>query len=273
MFVRAGMHPELSAMSERIHVTTTTETLVLMRSARRCALCFGFHGDLRLKKGQIAHVDRNPSNADEKNLAYLCLEHHDEYDSKTSQVKGITEAELRGYNERLLEAIANEEHLSTITPLSKVDAIRSHDERVFRQADELMSEKELREVLGQLQSDDSYLMSQARRIDSFRSFFTETGNQFIDEAISEKLRALITNLDSLLTFLGIRFFVYPTNQDMTEDVRSCLHPNFNVDRDGDGTFESMKRYDDLQKMLDKVVEEARNAYQEYRRGVKHYLHI
>jgi len=59
----------------------------------------------RPKKGQIGHIDQNPTNADESCLVYLCLEHHDEYDSKTSQIKGITESELRIYKDRLIAAI------------------------------------------------------------------------------------------------------------------------------------------------------------------------
>jgi hypothetical protein len=84
-------------MSDRTTIPTATETLVLMASARRCALCFGFNGDLTRKKGQIAHIDQSASNPDERNLVYLCTDHHDEYDSTTSQTKGITEAELRAY--------------------------------------------------------------------------------------------------------------------------------------------------------------------------------
>jgi hypothetical protein len=82
------------------------EAKVLVRSRRRCALCFGLQGDLNDKKGQIAHVDRDPANADVENLAFLCMDHHDQYDSKTSQSKGITPDELRAYREKLYEALA-----------------------------------------------------------------------------------------------------------------------------------------------------------------------
>jgi len=47
------------------------------------------------KKGQIAHIDQDSSNSAVDNLCWLCLAHHDEYDSSTSQSKGITPAELR----------------------------------------------------------------------------------------------------------------------------------------------------------------------------------
>lgn len=72
-------------------------TQALIRSARRCPLCFGLEGDSRIKRGQIAHLDRDPSNDASDNLQFLCLPHHDEYDTRTSQSKGMTEGEVRHY--------------------------------------------------------------------------------------------------------------------------------------------------------------------------------
>ncbi len=248
-----------------------------MTSARRCALCYGFDGDLTRKKGQIAHIDQDRTNADESNLVYLCLEHHDEYDSKTSQAKGISEAEVRTYKTRLLNAIAAGEHWHSpgqeSPAAAKADAIRGHDERLFREANDLMSEGNLLELVDQLQSDDSYFMSQAHRLDKFRSFFSETGNQFIDPDVSGKLQALLESLDSLLLFLATHFFVFPESQDYPEDLRLCMYPRLNVDRDGDGTRESMQRYGNFQAQLDIAAKAVRNAYKEYRLVVKHYLYL
>lgn len=80
-----------------------TETKVLLASRRRCAFHFALEGDLSVKKGQITHVDHDPSNSRFENLAYLCFDHHNEYDSKTSQSKGLTEAELIRYRDQLYE--------------------------------------------------------------------------------------------------------------------------------------------------------------------------
>jgi len=83
----------------------TVETKVLLKSGRRCCICFGLHGDLECKRGQIAHLDHNHDNNDDDNLAFLCLEHHDEYDTRTSQSKGWTIKEARQYRAMLYEAI------------------------------------------------------------------------------------------------------------------------------------------------------------------------
>lgn len=78
----------------RVPISPDDQLIVLTQSKRRCCLCFHFDGDLDRKQGQIAHVDQDSSNPKLENLAFLCLPHHDEYDSKTSQSKGITKAEV-----------------------------------------------------------------------------------------------------------------------------------------------------------------------------------
>jgi hypothetical protein len=83
---------------------TGTEAAVLLKSKRRCCLCYGLSGDDLQKRGQLAHIDRDPSNSDESNLAFLCLKHHDQYDTRTSQSKGLTPDELRHHRDALYAA-------------------------------------------------------------------------------------------------------------------------------------------------------------------------
>src|ERR1035441_5717735 len=94
----------------RKRVPTEIETAVLTKSARRCTLCFLLSGDLTEKPGQIAHLDQDPSNYTEDNLAFMCLVHHSLYDSHTSQHKNYTIAEVKAGRVRLYEAIAQQEH-------------------------------------------------------------------------------------------------------------------------------------------------------------------
>jgi len=85
---------------------------ILTLSKRRCALCFGLYADLDVKRGQIAHLDRHRTNNDEDNLAYLCLPHHDEYDTKPSQSKRFTPDELRRYRGQLYALMKKQPPLS-----------------------------------------------------------------------------------------------------------------------------------------------------------------
>jgi hypothetical protein len=81
------------------------QTDLLLHSRRRCAICFGIKHDTTEKHGQIAHLDQDNENADFENLVWLCLDHHDQYDSQTSQSKNFTHAEVKKYREQLYEFI------------------------------------------------------------------------------------------------------------------------------------------------------------------------
>ena len=77
------------------------ELLTLCR--RRCCICFGLDRDVTVKTGQIAHLDRNAANSDLDNLAFLCLSHHDQYDSRARQSKGFKIDEVKAYRRELYE--------------------------------------------------------------------------------------------------------------------------------------------------------------------------
>src|SRR5579862_4565344 len=102
----------------RRHTPTLTELIVLDRSRRRCALCFHIDGDLTEKHGQIAHADKDPTNSAEDNLVWLCLPHHSVFDSKTSQHKNYTSAEVKRARDTLYEAVMQGRH--TPRPLVSV---------------------------------------------------------------------------------------------------------------------------------------------------------
>lgn len=90
------------AKTSRKRITPNIETNVLTLSRRRCCICFCLESDASVKTdGQIAHVDHNPANNVPDNLAYLCLRHHDLYDTIRSQSKGLTVAEVKLYREEL----------------------------------------------------------------------------------------------------------------------------------------------------------------------------
>ncbi len=92
-------------MSYRKKAPEHIESEVLTKSGRRCCLCYGLNGDSSVKDGQIAHIDQDPQNSHIDNLVYLCIPHHDKYDSTTSQSKGITAHEVRSYRDALVSAL------------------------------------------------------------------------------------------------------------------------------------------------------------------------
>ena len=96
------------APAKRSRISEEVEQQIIRQSKRRCCLCFGLNGDEREKSGQLAHINRDPANSDEQNLAYLCLEHHSAYDTTSSQTRRFKPDELRHYKTHLYK------HLGTL---------------------------------------------------------------------------------------------------------------------------------------------------------------
>ena len=205
------------------------------------------------------------------------MKHHDEYDSKTSQSKGVTAAELVEYKQQLRAAIASNAHTKSDTTQSvdqkRKEAIYSHDKRIFHESDAIMPENFLRAFLDELQGTDSFITSNMQKIYLFRTYFANTGNQYINEDISQSISALLAAVDSLVEFIVRSFFVYPLRQEGQEYHRLCLYPELNIDRGGSGDLEEMVQYDKSQEHLDSFAEATQSAYVEYRIAVKSRLTI
>lgn len=93
-------------MSHRTKIPREIVADVVTASRRRCCICYALRRDESEKKGQIAHLDRDAANNTPNNLAFFCLEHHDQYDSRTSQSKGLTDDEVKRYRTELLAFVA-----------------------------------------------------------------------------------------------------------------------------------------------------------------------
>lgn len=106
----------------RKNISQSVQDKVLLSCRRRCALCFYLNGEASAKlQGQIAHIDRNSSNNREDNLAYLCLEHHDLYDSKTSQSKRLGPSELCNAKQELLDFLSIDNKRGPVEVIIRID--------------------------------------------------------------------------------------------------------------------------------------------------------
>lgn len=86
-------------------IPPNSQSKVLLQARRRCCICFGLNRDTSIRQGQIAHLDGNASNNVEDNLAFLCFDHHDQYDSSTKQSKNFTALEVKHFRAELHAAI------------------------------------------------------------------------------------------------------------------------------------------------------------------------
>jgi hypothetical protein len=121
-------------MKKRRRILSQTETELLTRSARRCCICVGLDNDYARKRGQITHLDRDSSNRKLDNLAWMCIPHHDEYDSKTRQSKGLTQAEVKRYRKMLYNVVESRrsEAERTQPTSSRIQAKKRSDQKTER---------------------------------------------------------------------------------------------------------------------------------------------
>ncbi|MFB3890538.1 MAG: hypothetical protein ACE15C_00800 [Phycisphaerae bacterium] len=90
---------------KRRSLSREDEVALWAKCRRRCCLCFVLDRDDSEKKGQFAHIDHDHSNNSKNNFVWLCLHHHDSYDSRTSQTKNYTQREVRSYQAKLYNAM------------------------------------------------------------------------------------------------------------------------------------------------------------------------
>jgi hypothetical protein len=112
----------------RTKVPPAIETELLLCSARRCCLCLGLRFDADEKAGQVAHLDGDPNNHNLDNLAWLCLYHHDSFDGRTSQSKGLTIGEVKAHRARLYEIVAARSQSSASDATSSIRSDERNEE-------------------------------------------------------------------------------------------------------------------------------------------------
>ncbi len=173
---------------------------VLLKSRRRCALCFGLNGDFRRKRGQVAHVDHDPANSDVQNLAYLCIPHHDEYDSRTSQSKRITELELTTYRDSLYKlieenplALRSERFTDSKKRRRSTVPLEVYDRqlKVYRAAD-----KFIRMIVREARIESSASSEFAAAIEEGLFLFDESFDAYLSDVLKKAVR--LSSLDLLL---------------------------------------------------------------------------
>lgn len=89
--------------TNRSHIPRDIAANVAMLVRRRCCLCWHLDDKKDARKGQIAHLNRKRDDHRLSNLVWLCLDHHDDYDGRTSQSKNYMELEVRRYRNLLIK--------------------------------------------------------------------------------------------------------------------------------------------------------------------------
>lgn len=147
-----------------------------------------------------------------------------------------------------------------------------HDKEIFSEVNEIMPEEQVVDFINNLINDHSYYSHEAARITLFARFLATTGSQFLTQPLSERARDFIKTSDELSEFLTYKFFVFPEGQ-IEPNMRHCMVPGLNMDREGDGSPEQSQQYDALTNELEALSSKFMQHYRALRASVKSALVI
>lgn len=142
---------------------------VVIKSKRRCPLCVFLNGKESERLGQIAHLNGDNSDNRFENLVWLCLEHHDKFDSTTSQTKNYTQVEVRNYRDRLYQQFAASEYSQEDINLTR-EYLRHYSwlfAHIFREYSELAYKIDYNIMGGLAEIRDSWYTSNLRSFNLF----------------------------------------------------------------------------------------------------------
>ncbi len=251
-------------MAKRAKIPKAAETQVLSRSGRRCCICVALSGDATVKQGQIAHLDQDASNNNVANLAFLCLEHHDQYDSRTSQSKGFTESEVTSYRDKLytdLPSLLSEDRLIDEVSLfgnpgAGVPPPDDQERQIYAELwNKLVDFRIAAHNLVDWLQDRVHQDAQGKFVDALNAYqaVVRRNEPFIDLLIFEPARVIISHGRSIVT--------------ATQDLRQLQEqrdrcPNWEADQQ---IAEKMIKVDGEQqeavKEIDRLFDDVKNAIQ------------
>jgi len=154
----------------------------------------------------------------------------------------------------------------------EIENKKAHDKNIFQKANELMKEEEFSDLLSWLLNDHSYTTNKCEKLEMFCDFLAKTENQFLLNELKNPTQSFLSCSYKLIEFLCLRFFVYPASQTRT-DMKLCMQPSWNIDRDGGGSQEEIEKYTELTNELKQYVLETQKHYHELRNNIKNKLVI
>ena len=143
---------------------------------------------------------------------------------------------------------------------------------IFQKANEIMSSEFLSNFLYKLGNDHSYHMEDTQKIESYCQFLAGDDNQFLNTELEPVIQDFLKTSLKIFEFTAYKFHIFPSRQ-TGGNPRLCLAPNLNIDREGDGSLEQMKKYDRLTTELESLIDELREKYRIVRSVIKSTLII
>ncbi len=153
---------------------------------------------------------------------------------------------------------------------SKEKDANKHDTEIFKKSQEILPEKSLIAFFETILSDHSYESRPGTQLQEYARFHKMPESEFIDEELRRLASNLSKNLIVLLGWIALHFWRYPKDQP-SENVRYCMHPDWNDERGGD--WDSIDQYDEVTEKLTSLSDDVSDSYIDYRKAVKRKLFI
>lgn len=146
------------------------------------------------------------------------------------------------------------------------------DSNIFKLSDSILSEKQINELIGDLESNHSYRSNQDNRLNSFLSFFEDTSNIYEYKELNCHITTLKKDLEKLQYFYSTHFFIFPDYQ-TSDNTKFCMYPEGNVDRNCNGKQESKSNYEEKEEQLLELCIKTKESYKKYRLEIRKILKV
>lgn len=171
--------------------------------------------------------------------------------------------------------IANSENISDLVlesfgTIDQKQRYLDHDIKKFTDSSELLPESMFQEFLAELKNNHSYHVETLCTVNRYKEHFYEIGNNFIDRELDSTLHESVNAIDELTMFCACQFFPIERR---TKSDHKYLQPDLNWDRNGDGSAQQRKRYDELTAKLNSLTDGAWNKYRQFRLAVQRVLAV
>lgn len=140
-----------------------------------------------------------------------------------------------------------------------------HDKKLAAEIRELFPESQKQKLCSDLLNQHAYWNAQSHFLIDATHFLASAEAHFLDTVLQRRAKDFVEASDKLLEFIGLKFFIYPSDQ-RDSPLRFAMQPNWNIDREGNGSPEQMTKYDTLTEQLEASVEKMSLAYDEMIKG-------
>jgi hypothetical protein len=155
----------------------------------------------------------------------------------------------------------------------KVDEITKHDAQTYLRSETVLNENQMHELCSSLIENAECKINNIERLNDICEFFNKAGNSFLSPSLNSSKIKFIKKIKPLTGFISSNFDKWPYSQS-TNNFNIQLKPDYLRDTQYKKmTFEERQKWDELFAQLKKLVNAVYKYYNNFRKVVKHELHI